>query len=165
MPREEEEAHLEEILLTPAVAKLPEAAGVGGKIPRRRIERCVRAWEAEDPSQLNVCEHEFVNVWTETRTEHGWIHAEERGAGAEVGWLPLCVLRQLPVKQYWMQATQTWQAMDESQCSVEDGAVVLVWVNTRTPEGWTYVDAVSEGAGAKSGWLPVFCLAWYGDED
>jgi len=124
----------------------------------------MRSWTAEDPSQLSVAENEFVSVWVGTDTENGWIHAEGHEDPARVGWVPLCVLKTLPEGQRWMRATQTWQAMDESQCSVVADAVGVVWVHSRTKEGWTYVEAEQGGDGEiKSGWLPAFCLEWSED--
>jgi hypothetical protein len=132
--------------------------------PRKRIERCLRAWDAEDPSQMSVFENEFVNVWVETKTDHGWIHAEGRKDSLRAGWLPVCVLKELPEKQYWMHCSQTWQAMDESQCNIEEGSVVIVWTGTRTKEGWTYVEVEDDTGTTRPGWLPVFCLDWYDEE-
>mmetsp|Transcript_109103 Transcript_109103/g.307583 ORF Transcript_109103/g.307583 Transcript_109103/m.307583 type:complete len:562 (+) Transcript_109103:57-1742(+) len=141
----------------------PTAAGAWAPSPKKRIERVVRSWEAEDQSQLSVVEHEFVNVWVDTGTDHGWIHAERRSGDAEIGWLPVCVLQPMPEKQRWMSTRQTWQGKDESQCNIDEGAVVVVWISTRTPQGWTYVE-VEDGTGnMRPGWLPVFCLEWNED--
>lgn len=130
--------------------------------PRKRIERAARAWTAEDPSQLNVAEGDFVNVWVDTSTVHGWIHAEKHGANQSVGWLPVCHLHTLPETQRWMNTRQRWQALDEHQCSVTEGRMAVVWVNSRTAEGWTYVEVQEDGA-TRPGWLPVFCLDWNED--
>lgn len=126
---------------------------------RKQIQRVERSWVAEDSSQMSVSEGEFVETWVDTSTEHGWIHAEKQSGGLQVGWLPACVLQQLPENQRWMRARQQWQAMDESQCSVEEGAAVIVWVSSRTAEGWTYVEAPKDGA-IRPGWVPAFCLEW-----
>lgn len=137
--------------------------------PRKRIEQVGRTWSAEDPSQLGVTDGEFVDIWTDTRTEHGWIHAERFGSDAEprAGWLPAFVLRELPESQRWMRAKTPWKALDSSQCDVAEGAAVLVWTDTRTKEGWTYADAKGNEAtgdqAAAGGWLPVFCLDWPAD--
>ena len=111
-------------------------------------------------------------VWTETGTENGWIHAELASnqapkvwlyavEQAKLGWLPQCILKELPEGQRWMPlgrmkwktsgpriAKQKWQAQlhvgsflvsiearDESQCSVEVGEFCLVWVSSLTKEG------------------------------
>jgi len=131
-------------------------------MPCKRIERAMRTWSAEDTSQLSVSERQFVKVWVGTSTENGWCHAEAHSDSTQVGWLPACVLQQLPEGQRWMQARRLWQAMDESQCSVDEGAVVIVWLGSRTKEGWTYVEAERNGA-FHPGWLPVFCLDWCED--
>lgn len=112
---------------------------------------------------MSVEQGEFVDVWVDTSTEHGWIHAEkhlESTMGPQVGWLPLCVLEQIDSTKRWMRARQHWQALDESQASVEEGGCVIVWIGSRTQEGWTYVEAEKEGGEKRPGWLPVFCLEW-----
>lgn len=112
---------------------------------------------------MNVSEGDYVEVWMDTGTEHGWIHAQrskqaEEG-DAQVGWLPQCVLQQLPENQRWMRVRQQWKAMDDSQCSVEEGSMIIVWVTSRTAEGWTYVEVEQDGS-TRPGWLPVFCMEW-----
>lgn len=126
---------------------------------RKRIERAMRSWTAEDSPQLSITNNEFVCVWVGTETDNGWIHAESLEDSSRAGWLPLCVLKKLPEGQRWMRAVQQWQAMDETQCSIGNGALAIVWVSSRTKEGWTYVEAEQDGV-VKPGWLPVFCLSW-----
>jgi len=155
----EEKAAAEEEHVEPPESVVADAEGSAAPQPRKRLERVARSWTAEDPSQLSVVENEFVNVWVGTDTDNGWIHAEGHEDGASAGWLPLCVLKTLPEGQKWMRAVQQWQAMDESQCSVVPGSVVVVWVGSRTQEGWTYAES-EQGDEMKPGWLPVFCLAW-----
>jgi len=125
--------------------------------PTKRLERVTKPWTAGDTSQLGVVEDEFVYVWAETGTENGWIHAELASNQAKVGWLPQCILRELPEGQRWMRAKTKWQARDDTQCSVEVGEFCLVWVSSLTKEGWTYVECQDS---ADKGWLPDFCLAW-----
>lgn len=115
---------------------------------------------------MSVNAGEFVNLWVDTGTEHGWIHAERRVGGPppQVGWLPVNVLKSLPPSQRWMCAKQSWQAMDESnQCSVQQGNLVIVWVSSRTQEGWTYVEAERDDGSTTPGWCPVFALEWNED--
>lgn len=134
--------------------------------PRKRIQRMKRDWVAEDPSQLSADDGNFVSVWVETGTDHGWIHAERltglTDGVSQVGWLPLCVLHELPNNQRWMRTKQAWQAMGESQSNVEADKLVVVWVDSRTSQGWTYVEA-SEDVNSQPGWLPDFCLEWTED--
>jgi len=155
----EEEAATEEQHAGSAESTFADAEGSAPPPPRKRIERVLRSWTAEDPSQLSVVENEFVSVWVGTETDNGWIHAEGHEDGARAGWLPLCVLKTLPEGQRWMRAVQQWQAMDESQCSAAPGDMVIVWVSSRTKEGWTYAESEQDSE-MKPGWLPVFCLAW-----
>jgi len=126
--------------------------------PKKKIQKVVRTWPAEDASQMSVREGDFVNVWVETGTDNGWIHADISLEGAaQVGWLPVCVLKYLPEDRQWMKVNQEWQALDESQCSVEAGSHVIVWTTTKTSEGWAYAET---DEGMKPGWVPVFCLEW-----
>eukprot|EP00933_Yihiella_yeosuensis_P035460 TRINITY_DN29000_c0_g1_i1.p1 TRINITY_DN29000_c0_g1~~TRINITY_DN29000_c0_g1_i1.p1 ORF type:complete len:604 (+),score=181.50 TRINITY_DN29000_c0_g1_i1:91-1902(+) len=129
--------------------------------PKKAIGRVGRTWSADDASQISVCENDFVEVWVDTKTEHGWIHAEKKvPATGEVGWLPCCILQTLPDGHRFMRIRQTWQGADENQLSVQEGSYVIVWVASQTPEGWTYVEAEKENGEANPGWLPAFCLDW-----
>lgn len=169
---EEERLAKEAAKAAEAARKAEEAAAAAAEIarqtseasaveqPRKRLERAARSWPAEEASQLGVTEGEFIKVWSDTTTEHGWIHAENLDA-SQVGWLPLVVLRELPDGQVWMKAKEVWKAMDESQCSVEVEDAVIVWVQTKTGEGWTYCECEkAAGVEAQQGWLPAFCLDW-----
>jgi len=136
--------------------------------PRKRLERAAQSWTQQDPSQLGIIEGQFVSVWLDTRTEHGWIHAEAYASGnsgpSTAGWLPVCVLQELPEGRRWMRAKQRWEPMDASQCGVEESACVIVWVGSKTKEGWAYVEAEEGASGvSRPGWLPVFCLEWTGN--
>jgi len=137
----------------------PAQSDVQPPAPKKTLERVTKPWTAGDASQLGVVADEFVYVWTETGTDVGWIHAELASNQAKVGWLPQCILQELPDGQRWMRAKQKWQARDETQCSVEVGEFCLVWVSSLTKEGWTYVECQDS---ADKGWLPDFCLVWTG---
>jgi len=148
-----------------AVPVAETAAGTAGPLqpapPKKRIQKVVRTWPAEDKSQMSVREGDFVNVWVETGTDNGWIHGDVSHDGtSRVGWLPICVLKYLPEDRQWMRVNQEWQALDESQRSVEAGSHVIVWTATRTNEGWAYAES-DKDEGMKPGWVPVFCLEWF----
>lgn len=134
--------------------------------PRKRLERAAQSWAQQDSAQLGITEGQYVSVWLDTRTEHGWIHAEAYVDGntgeATAGWLPVCVLQELPEGRRWMRALQRWAPMDASQSDVEEGGSVIVWVGSKTKEGWAYVEAEEGivGGPTRPGWLPVFCLEW-----
>ncbi|CAK0912166.1 unnamed protein product, partial [Prorocentrum cordatum] len=49
--------------------------------------------------------------------------------------------------------------MDENQCSVVEGSIVIVWTHSKTEEGWTYIEVEKDGV-TTPGWLPAFCLEW-----
>lgn len=141
----------------------PADGGEGKPSVRKRIERVEQAWVGNDGSQLSVVEGQFVDVWVGTGTDNGWIHAEAHtGDPPQAGWLPTCVLKKLPEGQRWLRASKAWQAMDESQCSIAEGDMVVVWVSSRTTEGWTYAETEQDGK-MKPGWLPVFSLEWSED--
>jgi len=147
----------------PAVPNSASAAQPTPAPPKKRIQKVVRTWPAEDVSQMSVRDGDFVNVWVETGTDNGWIHADiSQDGAAQVGWLPVCVLKYLPEDRQWMRVNQEWQALDESQCSVEAGSHVIVWTATRTNEGWAYAETDKEEGlpDGKPGWVPVFCLEW-----
>lgn len=142
------------------------AAGAEPLPPRKRLERAAQQWAQQDSAQLGITEGQYVSVWLDTRTEHGWIHAEAYVNGntgeATAGWLPCCVLQELPEGRRWMRALQRWAPMDASQSDVEEGSSVIVWVGSKTKEGWAYVEAEEGvvGGPTRPGWLPVFCLEW-----
>lgn len=152
VPASNEAAPGPDISIEPA-----QSEGVQPSAPTKRLERVTKPWTAGDASQLGVVAEEFVYVWTETGTDVGWIHAELASNQAKVGWLPQCILQELPEGQRWMRAKAKWQARDDSQCSVEVGEFCLVWVSSLTKEGWTYVECQDS---ADKGWLPDFCLVW-----
>jgi hypothetical protein len=74
----------------------------------------------------------------------------------------MCVLVQLADNRRWMRVKQQWQAIGESQTTVDPGEKVIVWIDSRTEQGWTYVEA-PEGSNSAPGWLPDFCLEWNAD--
>eukprot|EP00746_Dinoflagellata_sp_MGD_P010206 gnl/MRDRNA2_/MRDRNA2_120994_c0_seq1.p1 gnl/MRDRNA2_/MRDRNA2_120994_c0~~gnl/MRDRNA2_/MRDRNA2_120994_c0_seq1.p1 ORF type:complete len:742 (-),score=160.61 gnl/MRDRNA2_/MRDRNA2_120994_c0_seq1:216-2441(-) len=155
---------VEEVTPAPPTDKVPQPEA-DASLPQKEIRRVLRNWPAEDVTQLNVEEGEFVDVWVDSQTAHGWIHAERTppsGAdgGPFVGWLPAFVLETPTEDKKWMRIIQKWNSTDESQCDVEEGVVAQVWLDTRTNEGWTYVEVPSADGSMKPGWLPEFCLDW-----
>jgi len=134
--------------------------------PEKRLTRVSGAWESEGAgAQLHVKEGDFVWVWLSSITEHGWIYAEDSLHADRAGWLPGCVLEELPSNQRWMKATQDMQAAHETQLSAVEGEVYKVSIDSRTTEGWIYAEAsraTTESAGdvaeGQQGWVPVFCL-------
>lgn len=163
------QVHVEVAVQEGAKAPAPEAGTGASANPVKKINRVGQSWGAGDGSQMTVVEGEFVEVWPGTKTEHGWIHGEKLhkvGGQAEAGWLPCCILRDPPDGRRWMKAIQDWEGQDESAGAVVTGVIVTVWVDTKTDQGWTYVEVDQEqvttnlNARLKPGWLPSFCLEW-----
>jgi len=123
------------------------------------IERIGKPLNGQFDTQLPVYADEFVKIWRGTETENGWVHAEKIQDSSQAGWLPTCSLSTLQTGHRWMQTIQAWEAMDSSQCPLQVGTIVTVWVTSRTPEGWTYVEGEKDGEKVQ-GWAPVFCLEW-----
>lgn len=135
----------------------------------KRLTRVISHWESQDSgAQMHVKEGDFVSVWPSSVTEHGWIYAEDILRADVAGWLPGCVLEELPSNQRWIKASQEMQAAHETQLSVVEGTVYKVSIDSRTAEGWIYAEinkVTTEGAGdgaeegVQAGWVPVFCFA------
>jgi len=140
-----------------AVEKRPLSAGR----VRKRVQRVKRTWGAEDATQLDVMRGDFVNVCIDSATEQGWIYAERssKNGKAQTGWLPTCVLKPLQSNRRWMWTARGWHTKDNTQCRVKAGVLVSVRLDSRTVEGWIYVEA-SEQADLRPSWLPVACLHW-----
>jgi len=132
----------------------------------KQLTRISKSWEMEGAgAQLCVQEGDFVSVWQSSVTEHGWIYAEDPSCAEKAGWLPGCILEELPSHQVWIRATQNMEAAHETQLLVTEGAVYKVDVDTRTKEGWIYAEASgvtteSEGDASvqQAGWVPTFCF-------
>jgi len=158
-----------EIEVVCAEASAAEEALEAKTPPTKQLMRVSSMWETEGAgAQLCVKQGDFVSTWLSTVTEHGWIYAEDCTHAERAGWLPGCVLEELPSNQRWMRATQSMEAAHETQLSVLEGSVYKVNVDTHTTEGWIYAEAsgvttdsagdASEESGASVGWVPVFCL-------
>lgn len=136
-------------------------------LPPKRVERVCAAWIGED-TVMTVSPGEFVDVWTDTTTEHGWIYADHISDTGRGGWLPTFVFETLRQQQRWMKVTDSFEAVNETQLEIRQGSILKVSANTRSALGWVYAedassseDAAHDRAGAPhGGWVPVFCLAW-----
>eukprot|EP00927_Polykrikos_kofoidii_P004862 TRINITY_DN1191_c0_g1_i4.p1 TRINITY_DN1191_c0_g1~~TRINITY_DN1191_c0_g1_i4.p1 ORF type:complete len:480 (-),score=74.21 TRINITY_DN1191_c0_g1_i4:121-1389(-) len=126
--------------------------------PPKHIERIDSDWVAEvSEGQLAVDNGEFVRVWSDTKTEIGWIYAETLQPG-RAGWLPMFVLdSSLSERQRWMEVIRSDSSENEGQLDVVAGMVLKVDAASRTQEGWTYAQAHDE---SQAGWVSAFCLDW-----
>lgn len=117
-------------------------------------------------NMLGVEQESFVCVWTETKTDNGWVHAEACDGGA-AGWLPITALEEAPVGYRWAVAVRPWEATDELQMGVAEGSILLVNVDSRTGHGWFYAEAANSdvrqeavGDMHAAGWVPDYCVDW-----
>jgi hypothetical protein len=155
----EEEVAATAVEQTTAVVEavaVEEAAPV--KAPKH-IARAASAWAA-DAGQMTAEKGEFLRVWTDSKTEIGWIYAEslEKNPALPSGWLPSFIFENaLPEHQRWMSALKPMAAVHASQLSVAVGDVLKIDVESRTQEGWAYAEAADTD---QAGWVPVFCLDW-----
>eukprot|EP00927_Polykrikos_kofoidii_P004859 TRINITY_DN1191_c0_g1_i1.p1 TRINITY_DN1191_c0_g1~~TRINITY_DN1191_c0_g1_i1.p1 ORF type:complete len:457 (-),score=77.85 TRINITY_DN1191_c0_g1_i1:121-1491(-) len=126
--------------------------------PPKHIERVDSDWIAEvSEGQLAVDNGEFVRVWSDTKTEIGWIYAETLQPG-RAGWLPMFAFdATLSERQRWMEVIRSDSSENEGQLDVVAGMVLKVDAASRTQEGWTYAQTHDE---SQAGWVSAFCLDW-----
>lgn len=136
--------------------------------PRKRIERAKMPHAPEgqvEAGQMAVAEGDFVRIWIDQETEHGWIYSEALAPGGAVGWIPRFVLQETLPHQRWMCTLQACASSNPNQMHVKERDVLLVNIESRTDAGWAYAEAapgaVQEGGGPGEGWVPVFCLDWH----
>jgi len=148
----------------------PHESPIVSVVPRRRLARVKHAWAREEwckETQLSVEAGAFINVWTDSATQQGWVYAESLICSSNAGWLPGSMLHELPPYQFWVRATTKCQATYASQLSVDTGAVLKVDVTKRTDGGWVFADVPEPADGHHgvdasqvSGWVPAACLDW-----
>jgi len=147
---------------------------VDAPAPRKRILQVLQDWHAE-ADVLGVKAGDFLKVWIDSESEHGWIFAEKvLTTDRQAGWLPSFLCPQLPDNKRWLLAIESAEAVHSTQLRVEEGHVLQVLVESRTPEGWVYaedhgmslagkrhdaVDAPGSGR-CQAGWVPDRCLQW-----
>lgn len=128
---------------------------------RRLVQRVNADWaEAAAGDVLEVRKDVFVSVWTDTKTESGWVYAD-RLADGRGGWLPTSLLASAPAGRAWMKVKDSWKGSDSTHLSIEAGNVLLVHVDSKTSLGWAYAQVEEAGKEqAAAGWVPECCLDW-----
>jgi len=134
---------------------------------QRQLARVQHKWQGEtgcSAVQLIVEEGDFVNVWTQSITEQGWIYAESLIFGGNAGWLPKSMLQELSPNHRWMRASSSCAAAYDSQMALDVGNVVLIDIASNTGM-WVYaVQPKSfggeDGLPQQEGWVPISCLDW-----
>merc|ERR1712098_485577 len=144
-------------------------AGAMSVVPKRRLRKVGHTWECEDTTtQLSVEEETFVYVWSDSKTESGWIYAESLICCSRAGWLPASMLQPLPPGRRWMRITTNCNATFPMQLQVETGNMVLVDASQDPVNGWVYAEQVASATGHPSlqgllgagGWVPIQCVKW-----
>lgn len=143
--------------------------GAVSVVPKRKLQKVQHTWQCEDStSQLSIEEDTFVYVWSDSKTESGWIYAESLICCNRAGWLPESMLQQLPVGRLWMRVSTTCHATHPMQLQVEAGNMVLVDASHDPVNGWVYAEQVASATGRPSlqgligagGWVPIQCIKW-----
>jgi len=165
--------------VSPAIFQVPgtvvpssgKAAGAVSVVPKRRLQKVQHTWECEEhcsTSQLSVEEGTFVYVWSDSKTETGWIYAESLICCSRAGWLPESMLQHLPTGRLWMRVSTACRATHPMQLQVEAGNMVLVDASQDPVNGWVYAEQVASATGRPSlqgligagGWVPIQCVEW-----
>merc|ERR1719326_862945 len=153
------------------VVPASDTAGAVSVVPKRRLQKVQHTWECEEHcagTQLSVEEETFVYVWSDSKTETGWIYAESLICCSRAGWLPESMLQQLPPGRVWMRIMTACRATHPMQLQVEAGNMVLVDGSQDPVNGWAYAEQVASATGRPSlqgllgagGWVPIQCVEW-----
>jgi hypothetical protein len=160
------------VSLVPAAAVAASAtspAGAVSVVPKRRLQKVQHTWECEDSTtQLSVEEETFVYVWSDSKTETGWIYGESLICCSRAGWLPESMLMQAPSGRLWMRVSTACLATHPMQLQVEAGNMILVDASQDPVNGWVYAEQVGSATGRPSlqgligagGWVPIQCVVW-----
>lgn len=147
------------------------AAGAVSVVPKRRLQKVQHSWQCEEgmsDTQMSVDEECFVHVWSDSKTESGWVYAESLICCSRAGWLPESMLQPLPPGRRWMRVSTACKATFPMQMQVETGNLVLVDGSQDPVNGWVYAEQVGSATGRPSlqgllgagGWVPTQCIGW-----
>jgi hypothetical protein len=147
--------------------------GAARSAPRKELLRVSDHYLPDEGStcQLGVRRGSFVRAWLDTQTGNGWIYAELDGG--EAGWVPNSVLERMMITaRRWMRVVLAHTPLCAKQLALQVGDVSYVHVDTRTEEGWVFVEVhgsrpslseVNNLPCVQEGWVPDFCLEeWSG---
>lgn len=138
-------------------------------VPKRRLQKVQHTWNCEDEgTQLSVEEGTFVHVWSDSKTDSGWIYAESLICGSRAGWLPESMLLPLTPGRRWMPIIASCSATFPMQLQVEVGNMVMVDSGHDPVNGWVYAEQVASATGrpclqgllGAGGWVPIQCVRW-----
>jgi hypothetical protein len=158
--------------VTPVILPVTGApTGAVSAVPKRRLQKVQHTWDCEEDcsnTQLSVEAETFVYVWSDSKTETGWIYAESLICCSRAGWLPESMLEPLPLGRQWMRVLTTSGATFPMQLQVEAGNAVLVDRSQDPVNGWVYAERVASATGRPSlqgmlgagGWVQIQCVEW-----
>merc|ERR1712118_323126 len=109
-----------------------------------------------------------VYVWSDSKTDAGWVYAESLICSSRAGWLPAAMLQQLPANKCWMRVSKACQAMYPTQMPVQAGNMILVDVcMPPVGDGWVFAERLDSAPGHSvgeipnlTGWVPIQCIMW-----
>merc|ERR1712032_1310548 len=105
----------------------------------------------------SVQQGKLVLADMDNSTEAGWVLTKLPDGAC--GWLPVCVLAEVPASLRWMHVSSAFEAPHKTQGGVQVGSALLVDCESRTKDGWVYAhgcDAGDQGIG----WVAAACLEW-----
>jgi len=130
-------------------------------LPNRCIARCGQAWHGEQTG-FSVPEGCLVSAWADSKSEYGWIYAEEIEDTSRQGWLPELILKQALPHELCVRAVQSCSgSLLKEQMSINAGNLLLVDTRSITATGWIYA---IKNETAEVGWVPASCLKTKMDE-
>ena len=137
---------------------------VASQKPIRRVCSHVPGQEA---GLLSAEVDEFVCIWPQSKTELGWIYAEDPLDATRAGWMPCAAIEKLEEPGHaWLLVQKSMPAVHSNQLDVEVGEILKVNLPSRTPEGWAYAEKLTQSSKtAAAGWVPVVSLCWVDDSE
>jgi len=137
---------------------------VASQKPIRRVCSHVPGQEA---GLLSAEVDEFVCTWPQSKTELGWIYAEDPLDATRAGWMPCAAIEKLEEPGHaWLLVQKSMPAVHSNQLDVEVGEILKVNLPSRTPEGWAYAEKLTQSSKtAAAGWVPVVSLCWVDDSE
>lgn len=153
----------------PPVARQQTPERNGAAAVAKPLYRVREAWVQDAASdQLGCEEGSFVEIWPQTKTEHGWVYAS-RVKDSAGGWIPTTILEEPAAGRRWATAVRAWQSEDPGQVVMVEGGLYSIYLDSRTDLGWVFVE-VEDGArgscapkapaSAEAGWVPDYCFEW-----
>jgi hypothetical protein len=103
----------------------------------------------------------IVQVWVHSKTDQGWIYAEQYDDERIAGWLPYSILveantESVPApRRKRLRVLHDWSSNEfgANTLDVKQGCYMLVWEGSDTEHGWVYAEQEIDATNA--GWVPL----------